>query len=418
MLCLRLVLGAALPFRGTVKGLEIVFDTLPELQEYEAPCHTTVKLWAEKVGYYKLCQPKEKRDGWMLIIDASIQMGDQKCLKILGCPSDQIPIGRPLTLQDVEVLAIHITSTLNGKRVAEWVQELSDKIGLIDSICSDQGPEMQLGIRIFQQNNPNTVHVLDTAHKVANFIKAKLEKDERWSEFKKQITQTRRTMQNSKIAGAMPPNLRSKARYMNVDRLIKWAQEKLLLLDHPKEIADDVNEFDKYLGWLKEYREDIKRWNMFSSLANKAKAITHKIGIQPNMVDCFVDEALDTGLDQEGRQFALDIAKFFLNNLEGLDSYKLYIGSSEILESLFGKLKYMERDQTSFGFTSLVLAAVASVGPLTSEMVGEAIRSVTVKNIKQWSKENIGESVQSYRKRLQSTVRQLKNKIVRKLTGT
>jgi len=401
-----------------VKGLSTVFDALPELQNYVAPCHTTVKRWAEKVGYYKLHLPREKRDGWVLIIDASIQMGNQKCLLILGCPSDQIPIGRPLTLQDVEVLALHITSELKGVLIAKWLQELSDKIGLIDSLCSDQGSEMVLGFRIFRQNNPNTVHVLDTAHKVANFIKARLEKDERWGKFKQQITQARRTMQNSKIAGAMPPNLRCKARYMNVDKLIRWAQEKLLLLDHPEEIVDYVTEFDKHFGWLTDYREDIKRWNMFTDLACKAKATVHKIGIHSNTVERFVDEALDVDLDLQGRQFALDIVNFFLDNLEGVDAYKLYIGSSEIIESLFGKLKYMEKDQTSFGFTSLVLAAVASVGSTTSEMVKAAIREVTVADVKQWSKENIGESVQSVRKRLQSIGRRLKEKVVTKLTGT
>jgi hypothetical protein len=344
-------------------------------------------------------------------------MGDQKCLMILGCPSDQIPVGRPLTLQDFEVLNLRINSELNGVQVAKCLQELSNEIGLIDSVCSDQGPEMLRGVRIFRENNPNTVHVLDTAHKVANFIKAKLEKDERWAQFKKQITHARRGMQNSKIAGAMPPNLRSKARYMNVDRLINWAQEKLLLLDNPEVIVDHSADFDKYLGWLKWYREDIKRWNMFTILANSAKATVHKVGIHPNMVESFVDEALGTELDKEGREFALDIANFFLNNLEGVDAYKLYIGSSEIIETSFGKLKYMEGDQTSFGFTSLVLAAVASIGPFNSETVGEAIKTVTVAKITRWSKGNIGESVQSFRKKLQGTVKRLKNKVVTKFTG-
>jgi hypothetical protein len=418
ILSLRLVLGASLPFRGSVKGLEIVFDTLPELHDYKAPCHTTVKHWAEKVGYYKLHLARERRDGWMVIIDASIQMGDQKCIKILGCPSDKIPIGRPLTLQDVEVLDLRITNELKGVHIAKWLQELSDNIGLIDSICSDEGPEMKCGVRIFQRNNPNTIHVFDTAHKVANFIKAKLKKDERWTQFKKKITHARRSMQNSKISGAMPPVLRDKARYMNVDRLVRWAQEKLDLLDNPKEIGAYLVEFEKYIGWLREYRKDIKRWSMFVTLANKAKSITHKIGVHPDMVDLFVEEALGTELDQEGKMFAVDIANFFLSNLRDVDSYKLYIGSSEILESLFGKLKYMEKDQTSFGFTSLVLASVASVGDLTPEIVEESIKTVTVAEVKKWSKVNIGESVQSFRKRIQGIVRRLKEKVVTKAAGT
>jgi hypothetical protein len=38
-----------------------------------------------------------------------------------------------------------------------------------------------------------------------------------------------------------------------------------------------------------------------------------------------------------------------------------FLGSTEVLESLFGKLKFMEQEQTAFGFTSLVLAATGQV---------------------------------------------------------
>ena len=63
-------------------------------------------------------------------------------------------------------------------------------------------------------------------------------------------------------------------------------------------------------------------------------------------------------------QFADQLTEFLLNQSKGVRFGEWFIGSSEILESLFGKIKYMEREQRAFGFTSLLLAAMAAVGPL------------------------------------------------------
>lgn len=417
MLCLHLVLGAALPLRGASRSLGIVFSKLPELEGYKAPCFTTVKRWAEKVGYYKLHLPRKRDGGWSLIPDASIQMGDQKCLIILGCPSEKVPIGRPLTLKDLDVLSVKITRKLTGEKISEWLKEVRDNFGNIDSICSDRGPDMLYGIRKFLEDNPHTKHVIDTAHRVANFIKAELENDNRWKSFKSLVTQARRTMQNSTVAGAMPPNLRVKARYMNVSPLIKWAAEKLLLLDNSENILESAGELTKYLGWLQDYRKDIARWNMFVSLVDKAKKLVSTNGMHRRIDNEFLDEISNIPLDREGLDFADDILKFFRTNSKKLDHDKIYLGSSEIIESLFGKLKSLERDQTSFGFTSLVLAAVASVGPLDRDTVAMAISTVRVADIERWSKEQVGISVQSFRKNLQTITRRITSKMGTKRAG-
>jgi len=385
----------------------IIFDEIPG-QWYKAPSHSTVKRWAEKLGYYKLHLPRPKEDSWTIIIDASIQMGDQKCLIILGCPSKQIPVGRPLILKDLEVLAVKITNKLDGEKILTWLREVKNKFGKIDCICSDQGSDVLYGVRRFKDENPQTIHVADTAHRVANFIKRRLIKNDRWSSFKKEITQARRTMQNTTIAGAMPPNLRPKARYMNVDSMINWADGMLYILDHPEEEPSHAKQFNKHLGWLQNYRKEIKRWTMFVSLANKAKELVRKEGMQHNIEDKFMKNIIGIPLDTEGLKFVDDIVEFFHAHSVKLDPDKIYLGSSEIIESLFGKLKFMEGDQTSFGFTSLVLAAVANVGSFDRNMVAEAIRTVRVADIKEWSEAQIGISVQSFRKSLQQSIKKIK----------
>ncbi|KAF5416244.1 MAG: hypothetical protein C5S48_03495 [Candidatus Methanogaster sp.] len=55
------------------------------------------------------------------------------------------------------------------------------------------------------------------------------------------------------------------------------------------------------------------------------------------------------------------------------------LGSSEVIESVFGKLKRLERDQSKSGFTSLLLSVPAMVSQTTKEVVKDALEMVPTK---------------------------------------
>ena len=81
------------------------------------------------------------------------------------------------------------------------------------------------------------------------------------------------------------------------------------------------------------------------------------------------------------------------------------LGSSEIIESVFGKQKYLERDYAKEGFTSLILGIGAFVGTLTVDDVKEALISTPVKKVLKWCEEELGETLQSKKKIAYSDVR-------------
>ena len=74
------------------------------------------------------------------------------------------------------------------------------------------------------------------------------------------------------------------------------------------------------------------------------------------------------------------------------------IGSSDIIESLFGCFKNLERQQSSSGFTSLVLAIPAMVGGVAKKTVKMAMENTKIKQVKSWISNNLGLSVQAKRK--------------------
>jgi hypothetical protein len=347
------------------------------LKNYTAPSFVTIKRWAQKVGYYKLTRLKVMANDWMIIIDASIQMGEKKCVVVLGCRKADLPKNRALKLEDLEILALRIVSSLNASVITEMLEQVKVLVGTIDCVCSDRGSEILRGVKNFQINSPETRHIFDTAHRVSNLLEAILEKKPRWTGFREKITFSRRRMQNSLVAGALPPSPRTKARYMNVDSLIKWAADMLILLDNGFLNPDlDFKELQKYLSWLLDYREDIMHWNKLVSIGAMAREIVRIEGIHIDIMDNF--EQMLAALPTSSRElkFIDEISSFLLEQSKGLKFGERYIGSTEVLESFFGKLKYMEQEQTAFGFTSLVLAAVACVGPTDEKTIKDAIKTI------------------------------------------
>ena len=351
------------------------------------------------------------------MIDASIQMGEKKCVLVLGSRAANLPRNRALKLEDLEVLAMRVVSSLNASIITQMLSEVASIVGKIISICSDRGSEIIRGVKDFQAINPNTRHIGDTAHRVSNILEATLEKCKRWKVFREEVTQARRKMQNSLVPGALPPSPRTKARYMNVDSLIRWAADMLALLDDGISYPGlNISELRKYLGWLLVYREDIEYWNRLISIGGAARHVVRTENIHMNIVDSFEEAISSVKMGIKELQFADELTEFFLNQSKEVKQGECFIGSTEVLESLFGKIKYMEREQRAFGFTSLLLAAMAAVGPLDEKTIAEAMRSVKISHIEEWRAKEIGHGVQSQRRQIKKIVGGLLVKVGQKVS--
>lgn len=409
-------MGAS-PLKTTSRGLNIAFTSILKEENYKAPSSTTIKRWTQQVGYYKLKRTKTVANDWMVLIDASIQMGDKKCILILGLRSTVFKNikDKVLKLENLELLSMRIVSSLKSEVIAEMLEETALRIGKIMAVCSDRGSDILRGIKNFQLSNPETRHIADTAHRVSNLLEAVLEKSARWKSFREEVTLARRKMQNSLIPGALPPSPRAKARYMNVDSLIEWAANILVLLENKvSEPGLDITELQKYLGWLSSYRDEVEHWNRLISIGVAARHVVRVEGVHIHIVDSFEKAISSVKMGAREQQFADQLSEFLLNQSRGMNFGECFMGSTEVLESLFGKIKYIEREQRCFGFTSLLLAAMAAVGPLDEQTIAEAMVSVKLSDINAWSTNELGESVQSQRRKIKKAVAKQIKKLAKK----
>src|SRR6185503_10529194 len=90
-----------------------------------------------------------------------------------------------------------------------------------------------------------------------------------------------------------------------------------------------------------------------------------------------------------------DLTRFVIGQSRRLRCGERLPGSSEVIESCFGKFKALEREQSKGGFTSLVLALAACVSERTKEVVHEALQSSRTQQMRDWIKTKLGDTLGS-----------------------
>lgn len=79
----------------------------------------SARLWLLRLGLYQLNRPKEQADDWMWIVDHTLQIGEYRCLIVVGIRQaawEQLE-SRVLRHEDVDVIDLQPVTESNGKVV-------------------------------------------------------------------------------------------------------------------------------------------------------------------------------------------------------------------------------------------------------------------------------------------------------------
>ncbi len=224
----------------------------------------SVRLWLLRLGLHQLNRPKELADDWMWIIDHTMQLGERKCLIIVGLRQSAWDAGdRCLSHEDVQLIDLVPVTESTGEVVYRQLEAATAKTGVPRAIISDDGRDLHKGINQFREAHPNTAWMYDIKHKTACLLKHALENDASWQEFVGEVNRFKQRVSVTPLACLLPPQQRGKARYMSVDVLVDWAEKSLTLLDRPDVLAQvglDVAVVEEKLGWLREYGPHVRRW--------------------------------------------------------------------------------------------------------------------------------------------------------------
>jgi hypothetical protein len=372
--------------------------------QFPVPHFTTVRYWLLRLGHYHLHRPKEHGDDWIWIIDHSNQIGQEKCLLILGVRASQLaPPGDeyPLRLPQMEVIELEPVKVSDKQVVYRQLEANTAKTGVPRAIISDHGGDLAGGIELFRKQHPQTLDIYDITHKAACLLKAQLERDPQWNAFASLAAQTKCKIQQTEWAFLVPPSQRAKARYMNLGELVAWGVKTLEIVDNPGPNVlrhGTVEGLVQRLGWLRQFREGLTRWSQMEQTIDVVVDFVRTQGLYRGAGKDLRKRLRKLPLGETAKQLGKELAKFVTAQARHLRRGERLPGSSEVLESCFGKFKTLEREQSKGGFTSLLLALAACVSERTQKAVHEALQTSKTADVLSWFKAKLGQTLGSKRR--------------------
>jgi hypothetical protein len=393
-----LVIDKGASFRCAAGALDLL---LPPMGPEEAsPAWSTGRLWLLRIGLAALVGPKIIADDWVWMVDHSIQIGPCKCLVILGLRLSEFAIAGPLGHQDMELIDLVPMDGATKRTVAVCLEGAVAKTGAPRAILSDHAADLHGAIEIFRERHPETSELYDIKHKAACLLKAILEGDERWKRFAGLAAQAKFAIQQTSAACLVPPSQRSKSRFMNLSELVRWGQQTLALLEDPsrwERLPMSPDAVRDKLGWLAEFREALAEWSAYHDLIEGALDFIRSrglyVGAGPDLA-----AALPAAPEGAARELRERLIAFVTAESSQARAGEVLPGTTEVLESCFGRLKALEDGQSKSGFTGLVLSLGAMVSTRTVEAIGEALERCRVRDVLDWCREKLGASVQSLRR--------------------
>ncbi|MBM4259224.1 MAG: hypothetical protein FJ147_25405 [Deltaproteobacteria bacterium] len=404
-------MSAATSLQGAGRVLGVLQECLGV--EIETPSGSSTRLCLLRVGYYKLTRAKEHAADWVWIVDHVGQLGEEKCLVIVGIRLSALPAeGKSLTHAYVEPIALCPVATSNGEVVYQQLEAACKQTGVPREILSDQGSDLAKGIRLFCAAHPETSAVYDIKHKVATVLKRELGAERAWQEFSTQASQTIGRVQQTALAALAPPRQRRKARYMNVAELVSWGGHIVRYLDGEGALQPDWDpqRVEQAVGWVRQYRQEFEQWRQVMEVSTIVEQFVKTHGVTVSGASHLHACLAETGALARTQQLKAELLQFVTTEGAKAKAGERLVGSSEVIESIFGKWKHLEGEQARSGLTGLVVALAAIVAPTTPAVIQQALENVPTKTVLAWCREKLGKTVQTLRRTLFALPRKTEQK--------
>jgi len=376
--------------------------TLEKLLAIPTPCGETGRLWILRLGLHELTCPKEQADDWVWLVDHTIQLDSVQCLLVVGVRLREWERDRrPLEHHDLHCLLLEPGIESTGEVVCEQLQRVVQRTGVPRAILTDGGRNLHKGIGLFRNDHPQVSHNSDVVHKTALCLKKILTKDERWSEFLKQCGLSRKHCVKTAMAFLTPPVLRDQARFMNLQAILKWAGD-IRRFRHDLTLNDgsQVEPWKVTLEfkWIEGFAEAIEQWQRLLAIVEEVVHYVRWEGYHAGAAQEIEQRLASLRGDTLGDQLIDELITFVQEQSQSAMPDERLLGSTECLESLIGKGKRLEGQQSRSGFTKMILGMAASVVKPTLEAIQTAFTTVKTTDLNVWAQKYLGQSLQAKRR--------------------
>jgi hypothetical protein len=347
-LALTLFARARISFRAVSRVLRVLAHWLGI---GKAPCPQTVINWVMRLSIVRmqsvrLLQGAARHlipfsNGLIWMIDTSITLGTGKLLSVLAIDAHHYQLaGVALGFQHVHCIAVSVSPSWTGAHLADLLERVIAVVGRPAAYLKDGGSELKRAVDVLSQRGLGSPVIDDISHAVANMLKRRYEKHPQFSTFLSACGRVSSRLTHTVLACLTPPKVHTTARFMNVHRLVRWADRVLDLSPAGRAKAGSVlaklrtclDDLPACRTLIRQFRDDAVVLLACQKIL-KTRGLSHD-----TLTEC--EPLLDTMASVRVRQ---EFSRYLHHQLEtakrlGLNDAGLPI-SSDPIESLFGLTK-------------------------------------------------------------------------------
>jgi hypothetical protein len=410
--------------------------------------------------------PVEKAPDMIWILDHSIETGNEKLLAAIGIPLERLSKKSDFVpdFDDVKLLDLDVSAQSNGGAVYGKMEELADRYGNPIQIVIDGGSDLVKGTKLFMEEKSAIVHTYDLPHKLAALLKKELQPDDDWNEFVEAVSMTGKMVRQTNMMFAAPPGLRTKARYMNAELLVMWANKishfinngdfsltsdsycldkwilnrfkgKLTFTEFNsattlsgceffgkdgfalelrraigerafKANGDEIirlsctgrKSFELKFDWVNEFKGELEEFTQLIRIVEAAKYEVRQNGLHVKSVENFENlVGANDCLTSRASDFKVKVSEALGEESAKVPRGRSLLGSSEIIESVFGKYKTFSSKRPIKTVGEMILSIPLSLSRLTTDVIKQALETTSYKKVEDWSERMFGKSMLSKR---------------------
>jgi hypothetical protein len=236
-LALQLFLEARIGFRAVSRVLTLLALALGIKK---APCPQTLINWVIRLSIVRLDAARPLRglplaqapfnNGLLWMIDLSIGLGSGKILAVLAIDAHhhQLVNAAP-SLRHVHCIGVSVAESWTGESIADVLDRLIAQMGRPAAYLKDGGSDLHKAVDLLAERGLGSPCIDDLSHAAAGMLKHYYHHHPAFERFLSACGSVSGKLKQTLLACLAPPTVRTKARFMNVHRLVTWAQRLLQL---------------------------------------------------------------------------------------------------------------------------------------------------------------------------------------------
>jgi len=199
---------------------------------------------------------------------------------------------------------------------------------------------------------------------------------------------------------------------MNVGELVAWGGRMVEYLDEEgsQRRGWDQQRVEQAVGWVRQYRQELEQWRQWIEVGTLTEHVVKTHGLSADGGRQLQQRLTKAGTLPRTQQLCAELIQFVTEEGAKAKAGERLVGSSEVIESIFGQWKRREGEHSRSGLTGLVLALGAIVSLTTADVIREALENVPTKTVLTWCQEKLGKTLQATRRMLFASQRKAEQK--------